>query len=58
LIHEQQHRLEGELAVTEVEEILKRRPEEIKDHRVVVALGAEPPHKRHANTRDLYIYHI
>jgi hypothetical protein len=50
LIREQQYRFEGELAVAEVEEILKRRPEEIKDHRVVIALGAEPPHKRHANT--------
>jgi hypothetical protein len=49
LISEQQDGLEGELAVAKVEEILKRRPEEIKDHRVVIALGAEPPCKQYAS---------
>jgi hypothetical protein len=42
--------LERKLAVAEIEEILKGRSEEIRDHRVVVALGAEPLHKRHTNT--------
>jgi hypothetical protein len=49
LIREQQHGLEGKLAVAKVEQILERRPEEIQDHCVVIALGAEPPHERHAD---------
>ena len=42
LVGKQQDRLERELAVAEVEEILERRAEQIQDHGVVVALGSEP----------------
>lgn len=49
LICKEKHRLQRELAVAEVEKVLKTRPEEIKNHCVVVALGAEPPHKGNAD---------
>ena len=50
LISEEQDSLEAELAVAEVEKILERGTEEIDDHGVVVALGAEPTDEGHANT--------
>ena len=50
LIGEKQHRLERELAVAEVEQILKRRTEQIQDHGVVVALGAKPANEGDANS--------
>ena len=50
LVGEQQNRLEGELAVAEVEEVLERGAEQVEHHGVVVALGAEPSHKGDANT--------
>jgi hypothetical protein len=43
LVGEQEDGLEGEFAVAEVEEILEGGAEEVEDHGVVVALGAEPP---------------
>ena len=42
LIGEQQDRLEGELAVAEVEEIFERGAEQVEDHGVVITLGAKP----------------
>jgi hypothetical protein len=50
LISEEENRLERELSVAEVEEIFERRAEEIEDHGVVIALGAEPSHKGNTNT--------
>ena len=50
LIRKQEHGLERELAVAEIEKILQRRPEEVEDHRVVVAFGTEPPNERNADT--------
>jgi hypothetical protein len=50
LIGQEEDRLERELAVAEVEEILERRAEEVKDHGVVVTLGAEPADKGDADT--------
>jgi hypothetical protein len=50
LISEEEDSLERELSVAEVEEILERGTEEIKDHGVVVALCAEPSHKGYTNT--------
>jgi hypothetical protein len=49
LVGEQQHRLEGELAVAEVEEILQAGAEQVEHHGVVVALGAEPADKGDAD---------
>jgi hypothetical protein len=49
LVGQQQHRLQGELAVAEIEEILQGRAEQVQDHGVVVALGAEPAHERDAD---------
>ena len=49
LISEEQDSLEAELAVAEVEKILERGTEEIDDHGVVVALGAEPTDEGHTN---------
>lgn len=42
LVGEQENRLERELAVAEVEEILQTGAEEIQNHGVVVTLSAEP----------------
>ena len=42
LVGQEQDRLEGELSVAEVEQILQARAEEIENHGIVVALGAEP----------------
>lgn len=49
LVGKEQHRLERELAVAKVEEILQTGAEEIQNHGIVVALGAEPTHKRNAD---------
>jgi hypothetical protein len=50
LVGEQQDGLQRELAVAEVEEIFQGRAEQVQDHGVVVALGAEPAHKGNADT--------
>ena len=50
LVGEQQHGLERELAVAEVEEVLERRAEQVEHHGIVVTLRAEPSHKRDADT--------
>lgn len=50
LIGQEEDGLEGELAVAEVEEILERRTEEIKDHSVVVTLSAEPADEGNTDT--------
>ena len=50
LVGKEQDSLQGELAVAEVEEVLKRRAEQVQDHGVVVALGSEPADKGNANT--------
>lgn len=49
LISKQQNRLQGELAIAEVEQVLEGGTEKIKDHGVVVALRAEPSHKGNTN---------
>ena len=50
LVGQQKNGLQGELAVAEVEEILQAGSEEIKNHGIVVALGAEPADKWDADT--------
>jgi len=50
LVGEQEHRLERELAVAEVEQVLQARAEEVQDHGVVVTLGAKPADEGDANT--------
>jgi hypothetical protein len=50
LVGEQQDRLQRELAVAEVEEVLERGAEQVQDHGVVVALGAEPADEGDADT--------
>lgn len=50
LVSQQKNRLQRELAVAEVEEILQTGTEEVKDHGIVVALGAEPADERDSNT--------
>jgi hypothetical protein len=49
LVGEEQSRLERELAVAKVEQVLERRPEQVEDHGVVVAFDAEPAHERDAD---------
>lgn len=50
LIGKEQHSLQRELAVAEVEQILQTRSEEVDDHSVVVTLSTEPTHEGNANT--------
>jgi hypothetical protein len=50
LVGEEESRLEAELAVAEVEEVLEGRTEQVEHHGVVVALDSEPPHERHTNS--------
>ena len=49
LICKQQNRLETEFPVAEVEEVLEGWSEEIDDHGVVVAFGAEPANERYTD---------
>ena len=50
LISQQEDGLEGEFAVAEVEEVLEGRSEQVENHGVVVALGAEPSDEGNADT--------
>lgn len=50
LVGKEQDRLERELAVAEVEQILERRTKQVQNHGVVVALGAKPADEGNANT--------
>lgn len=50
LIGEQEHGLEGELAVAEVEQVLKTGTKKIDHHGVVVTLGTEPANKWDTDT--------
>jgi hypothetical protein len=50
LIGKEEDGLEGELAVAKVEEIFERGAEEIDDHGIVVAFGAEPADEGDADT--------
>jgi hypothetical protein len=50
LVGEEKNGLQRELAVAEVEQILQGRAEQVQDHGVVVALGAEPAYEWDADT--------
>ena len=50
LISKEENGLETKFAVTEVEKILQRGPEEIKDHGIVVAFCAKPSDKGNTDT--------
>lgn len=50
LIGKEQHSLERELAVAEVEQILQRWSQQINDHRIVIAFLSVPPHEGHTHT--------
>lgn len=50
LISKEEHRLQRELAVAEVEEIFQGWAEQVEDHGVVVTLGTKPAHKGNADT--------
>jgi len=50
LIGQEKDGLERELAVAEVEKVLQARAQEIKNHRIVVALGAEPADEGNTDT--------
>jgi hypothetical protein len=55
MIHElvyEEDGLEAEPAVAEIEQILEGRVKEVKDHGVVIALGAEPSDKWHTDTEN------
>lgn len=49
LVSQQEDSLEAELAVAEVEQILERGTQEVEDHGVVVAFGAEPSDEWHTD---------
>lgn len=50
LVGKEKDRLEGELAVAEVEKVLQTRAEEVQNHGIVVALGAEPADEGNTDT--------
>jgi len=43
LVCQHDHSLDGELAVTEVEQVLQTGPKQVNDHGIVLALYAIPP---------------
>jgi phosphomannomutase len=49
LIRKEENSLETEFTVAKVEQVLQRRTEEVKNHRVVVAFGPEPSNERNTN---------
>lgn len=50
LVGQQEHCLQREFAVAEVEEILQAGPKQIENHGIIVTFGAEPTNKGNANT--------
>lgn len=50
LVGKKENGLETELSVAEVEEVLKRWTQQIENHCVVIAFGAEPSHKGDTHT--------
>ena len=50
LIGKQENSLEGKATIAEVEEILETRSEEIQNHGIVVAFGAEPADEGNTDT--------
>lgn len=49
LIRKEQNGLQGKFPIAEVEQILQAGTQKVKDHGIVVTLGAEPTHKGNAN---------
>ena len=58
LVREEKDRLQAEFAVTKVEEVLERGSKEVKDHGIVVALGAIPPDKGNAHATCEGLVHL
>lgn len=58
LVSQQKHGLQAELAVAEVEEIFEGWSQEVENHGVVVALGAEPPHERYTDASCECLVHL
>ena len=50
LIRQKENGLERKLAVAEVEQIFERRPEQIDDHRIIIALCSEPANERYTDS--------
>ena len=50
LVGKEEHSLQGELAVAEVEKVLEGRTEQVQNHGVVVTLGTEPTDEGNADT--------
>ena len=50
LIGEQEHRLEGELAVAKIEEILQARSEKVQYHGIVITLSSKPTDERNSDS--------
>ena len=49
LVGEEQNRLQGELAVAEVEEVLQAGPEEVENHGIVVTFRTKPADERNSD---------
>lgn len=50
LVGEKKHRLQGKLAVAEVEQILQRRAEKVQNHGIVVTFGSKPADEGDSDT--------
>mmetsp|Transcript_127973 Transcript_127973/g.272904 ORF Transcript_127973/g.272904 Transcript_127973/m.272904 type:complete len:273 (+) Transcript_127973:155-973(+) len=55
LVRQHEHRFQAELAITEAEQVLERRPQQVDDHDIVVTLHTVPVHVRdaHSSSEDL-----
>jgi hypothetical protein len=58
LVRKEKDRLQAKFAVTKVEEVLERGPKEVKDHGIIVALGAIPPDKGNAHATCEGLVHL
>ena len=58
LVGEQEDRLERELAVAKIEQVLEARSEKVHDHGVVVALDAVPAYERDADATGERLVHL
>lgn len=50
LVSQKKYRLQGELAVTEIEQVFETGAEEVEDHGIIVAFRSEPSNERNTNT--------
>ena len=58
LIGQQQHSLQTELAVAEVEKVLEGGAKKIDDHRIIVTFSSEPSNERDTDATSKRLVHL